>query len=407
MTYIPNSNNRISEIDVLRGIAIFGILLMNMVIFSLPTKMFDVSTHPWPEKINIAANWFIVFIVRDKFYHLFALLFGVSFAIMMDRIQSRNSNFTSFYLRRITVLLLIGLVHGFLIWSGDVLVIYAMLGFILLLVRNQPPRKLLLYSFLLYSIPIIVPVIKKILTIAIGSNNSHGESLDYFTLAIRQISIYSKGTFEQITIQRASETLHFYVDGLDSFIPRALSMMLFGLYLWRTGIIQNIQKYLPVLKTFLWWFLSIGLAGQLLRVTADEFSYPHEDTHFVFKFASLLLNTYSVPILTFGYAITIILLLQKARWKLIFLPISSVGRMAITNYLFHSIFCTTLFYSYGFGLYGKIEPADGILLALGIFVFQIGFSDWWLTHFKFGPVEWLWRSLTYQKLQPMRPHPDH
>lgn len=402
MTLPHVNNNRLNEIDILRGIAIFGILMMNMVIFSLPTKLFDLSTHPWPENINIAANWFVVFFVRDKFYHIFAMLFGISFAIMMERNKLRNGNFKSFFLRRISILLIIGLLHGFLIWSGDVLVIYAVLGFVLFSIKNQSPRNLLIFALAAYSIPIFAPVINKLATLIIGNNQTTSELKDFSAMAKEQANIFSNGSFQQITGRRIKEALHFYTAGLDSFIARALSMMIFGLYLWKQGIVQNIQKYLPILKKYLWWFLIIGFSGQLLRVTADEFTYPHDDTHLILKFLTLFTNTISVPALSLGYAIIIYLLYNSGKVSHILNPISAVGRMAITNYLFHSLLCTTLFYGYGFGLYGKIKPANGLLLATGIFIFQIGFSNWWLSRYKFGPVEWLWRSLTYKNIQTMK-----
>lgn len=379
---------------------------MNIVIFSLPTKMFDVSTHPWPGTMDVLANWFTVFFVKDKFYHLFALLFGISFSIMMERSKSRNTDFLSLYSRRLVALFFIGLIHGFLIWSGDVLVIYSVLGFILLIIRNHPPNRLLIYSIVSISIPIIIPVIKKIIEMIASNNYTDEGSTNYHSLAMHQLFIYGKGSFSQITGYRATEVVHFYVSGLDSFTTRAFSMMVFGLFLWKNKIIQNIKQYIPQLKKFMWWFLAIGFAGQFLRVTADELSFPHDNTHPLIKLATLCLNVFSVPLLTFGYAIVIIILIQHTRWNKIFRPIGYVGRMAITNYLFHSIFFTTIFYGYGFGLYGQIEPASGILLSTGMFIFQIGFSNWWLSKYRFGPVEWIWRSLNYGKIQQLRLNPE-
>jgi uncharacterized protein len=403
VTITPTTKTeRIDYIDILRGISIFGILLMNIVIFSLPTKLFDVYTHPWPRTMDVLANWFTVFFVKDKFYHLFALLFGVSFSIMMERTKLRNTDFSSFYSRRLIVLFIIGLIHGFLVWSGDVLVIYSVLGFILLLIRNHPPNRLLIYSMVSISIPIIIPVVKKVFDMTIMDSSIEDGSTNYYTQAMRQLFIYSKGSFSQITGYRATEVLHFYISGLDSFTVRAFSMMVLGLFLWKKGIIQNIKQYLPQLRKFMWLFLAIGFLGQLLRVTADEFSFPHDDTHPFIKLATLFLNVYSVPLLTFGYAIAIIQLIQYEKWRIIFAPIGYVGRMAITNYLFHSFFFTIIFYGYGFGLYGEVEPACGILLSTGMFIFQIGFSNWWLSKYRFGPIEWIWRSLTYRNIQRLR-----
>ncbi|MBA4313549.1 MAG: hypothetical protein C0417_13070 [Chlorobiaceae bacterium] len=407
VTITPTTKTeRIDYIDILRGLSIFGILLMNIVIFSLPTKMFDVSTHPWPSTMDVLANWFTVFFVKDKFYHLFALLFGVSFSIMMERTKSRNTDFSSFYSRRLIVLFIIGLIHGFLIWSGDVLVIYSILGFILLLIRNHTPNRLLLYAIISISIPIIIPVVKKVFEMTTLNSSPEDGSTNYYTQAMRQLFVYGKGSFSQITDYRAAEVLHFYISGLDSFTVRAFSMMVLGLFLWRKGVIQNIKQHLPLLKNFMWFFLAIGFAGQFLRVTADEFSFPHDDTYPLIKLATLCLNVYSVPLLAFGYAIAILQLIQNVKLYKIFAPIGYVGRMAITNYLFHSIFFTTIFYGYGFGLYGEIEPACGILLSTGMFIFQIGFSNWWLNKFRFGPIEWIWRSLTYGSIQRLRIEPE-
>jgi uncharacterized protein len=174
--------------------------------------------------------------------------------------------------------------------------------------------------------------------------------------------------------------------------------MLVGVFIGRRRILERIHDEMPVLRKACWLGLGFGIAGtwfsQVLGGWATMIDW--------FWFASNVLFVLAAWSLALGYGAGIVLLSQRDHWGKGLTPLQAVGRMALTNYLLQTLICTTLFYSYGFGLYGKVGPVDAFLLAIAIYLFQVVFSLLWIRRFRFGPAEWLWRSLTYGRLQPMR-----
>jgi uncharacterized protein len=174
--------------------------------------------------------------------------------------------------------------------------------------------------------------------------------------------------------------------------------MLVGVFIGRRRILERIHDEIPVLRKACWLGLGFGIVGtwysQVLGGWATMIDW--------FWFASNVLFVLAAWSLALGYGAGIVLLSQRDYWGKGLSPLQAVGRMALTNYLLQTLICTTLFYSYGFGLYGKVGPVDAFLLAIAIYLFQVVFSLLWIHRFRFGPAEWLWRSLTYGRLQPMR-----
>ena len=402
-------NERIQIVDILRGFALFGILFVNMTIFSRPIQaiLFPIDpTTPW---FDLAAEWLIHFLGEGKFYALFSMLFGLGLTLQMERIEGRGGRFVPLYLRRLLVLLGIGIVHAFLIWMGDILIMYALLGFLLILFRKAKPRTLLVWIFILIALPLLLNSAATGL-VELGRSVPEGATqieagfagtIAGFTTDLENAyRVYANGNFAEITAQRIYDytsmgLMAFFVMGFN-----VMAMFLLGVYLGKQGIFRDLEANRDLFRKLLAWGLPIGLSGNALYATLIlpmsriELTWP------------LLLATMAqgigAPLLMLAYVSAFCLLALSPGWGKRLQMLAPVGQMALTNYLTQSIVCTLIFYGYGLGLFGKMGGAMGIGLTIVIYLLQIPFSHWWMKRFKYGPAEWLWRSLSYGKPQPMK-----
>mgnify|MGYP000052492952 CR=1 FL=1 len=396
---------RIEVIDILRGFALFGVLAANMLYFSLPDYL--PFAQVWTGTADQAALWLIEFVVRGKFIRLFSFLFGLGFALQMARAESRGVRFFPVYRRRLLVLLLIGLAHALLLLSpGDILHWYVMFGFLLLLFRARSPRTLLIAAFICLLIPIAHDAVDIRLhelrradpQVAQEVSRQDAErAAEDRAGQERQLRLYSQGTYGEMVADRARwfKEWHSSLRSYSHYLGGAFVMFLLGLYAGRRRIFENLPVHLPFIRRVLWWGLGLGLVGMSAHVLLDP-RYIGESAD------EDLFLALGRPAMCFFYASAIILLVQREAWKKRLAPLAAVGRLALSNYLLQSLVCTTIFYSYGLGLFGKVGPALGLALTVLIFALQILLSVWWLGRFQFGPMEWLWRSLTYGKRQPLR-----
>jgi uncharacterized protein len=388
---VPGSE-RITVIDCLRGAALLGILLANMRGFNAPLVAYFRPSLMWtwpPDRVaQMAVDW----LISGKFITIFAALFGVGFAIQMDRAAARGLS-PGFYLRRMTVLLAIGLAHSFLLWWGDILVSYALCGFLLPLFRTRRQRTVLVWAHIMYWFLCVLFAGVYIATL-------YGLKLpdDSATMADMQklIDAYARGSYRDVFLARAREWLD--ANGFILVLTRVLGIFLFGLYLWRQGYLQRPSEHLGWWRRAQIYGLAIGLAGNLVTVGIDWAFRPNPMRPTLLAAVLLTLQSFVVPALSLGYAATVVLLWQRVDWQRRLMPFSYVGRMALTNYLMQSLICTTIFYSYGLGLYGRVGPLVDIPLSLVIYGLQVPFSRWWLASHRYGPMEWVWRRLTYGRL---------
>lgn len=401
------SAERIQEVDVLRGFALFGILLVNMTFFSWPSQITVTQSHEWNTLLDKLAFSFITLFGESKFFSLFSFLFGFGLFILMERVEARGGRFVPLYSRRLFVLLIMGLVHVLCFWVGDILVPYAILGFLLLLFRKRSPKTLLISAvtilvlFALFSVGLLG--LTTLVGMQPGGEAALAESFAtseaaYAKAAQETIQVYQSGKLGEIMAQHWADFKFISVMTLY-IVPNIFAMFLMGLYAGRCGILQNISDHLSLIRRVRLLGLGLGLTGELCVVILSGMS----DIMVPTPLGTLraVVHAFSAPLLSFGYMSTIVLLMQKEPWRKRLTPLSNVGRMALTNYLLQTLVCTTIFYSYGLGLYGQVGPALGLLLTVIIYSLQIPFSMWWLARFRFGPMEWLWRSLTYLKWQPM------
>ena len=384
---------RIEVVDILRGFSVLGILIFNMLSFSgyLYRPLDGMSS------INRAVMLFVRFFVQAKFYTLFSFLFGWGMAIQMERAAQRGSRFVPLYVRRLLILLLIGLAHAILIWDGDILVSYAVLGLPLLLFRQRSDKVLLVAVV----VCILIPVLLSTPGPAASFREAYAEATDSWRqqmLVGYQTNVHTQGSYLELTVHRLRSIRSGYT-GVIYWGTHILGMFLLGLYVGRRRILHDVSEHLPLFRRVMWWGLIVGVACNLVFVAAT--ASPNLVPPDYYDLATRGARTIGGPALCLFYISAIVLLVQKRDWRQRLSPLASVGRTALSNYLFQSIVCTLFFYGYGLGLYGRLGPAITLALTFILYRAQISLSNWWLSRYRFGPAEWLWRSLTYGKFQPL------
>jgi uncharacterized protein len=399
---------RVQIVDILRGFALFGILLVNMAYFSQPFQTAVFPLDPATLWYDKAAAWLVKFLGEGKFYTLFSMLFGLGLTLLMSRIEARGGRFVPLYLRRLLILLGIGLVHAFLIWIGDILILYAVIGFLLILYRKARPRTLLIWAVILIALPIIFLTA---VTGLVELGRSVPEGAEQIDLAFAEVEagfvadlerayrVYPVGSFAEIAEQRVYDysTMLNYIFMMAFSI---LGMFLVGVYFGKRQLFQNLEAN----RSF---FRKLLLAGLLIGIPANLYYATHAGSLSLLDISweILLLQATQMigaPLLSLAYVSAFSLLALSPVWGQRLKVLAPVGQMALTNYLTQSIVCTTIFYGYGLGLFGQMGMAVGIGLTFIIYLLQIPISHWWMKRFKYGPAEWLWRSLTYMKFQPMK-----
>src|SRR5687768_9055910 len=393
MTLRPvSTGERIEVLDALRGAALFGIIAANMRGFSGPLAAYFDHTLMWTDPVSRGAQALVDIFIQGKFITLFAFMFGIGFAIQMERADRSGVTSRMFYVRRLAILLLFGMAHVIFIWWGDVLAPYAILGFALMLFRKRSQTAILRWSVLLFLYPLLLGTFMFVLHSAgvpiPAPPPTTPEELQ------RIIGVYAAGSYAEIVRQNLKE-LPFMAFGMIFFYPRVLGVFLFGLWVWREGIIRDLPSKTAVLRRCRNHGLWMGLLFNTIGVALNEMFHPDPLVPGPVVLTMNLAFTIGVPAGSLFYASSVTLLWEKMRWRARLRPFIAVGRLALTNYLLQSIICTTLFYSWGFGLYGRVDPLLGFVPTIAIYAGQVMVSIWWLRHFEAGPMEWLWRRLTY------------
>jgi uncharacterized protein len=386
---------RILDLDVLRGFALLGILLVNMQIFGWPVYLVLTGLQEWDHPADQMAEHLIRFFAEGKFYSLFSFLFGLGMAIQLRHARERGRSEAPFLFRRLFILLLIGLCHILFVWEGDILVDYALLGMLLLLFRNRKQSTLLFWGGFFLLLPAIFYSGIYGLASALGAiqETGFGQWDGSWEAIERNLEVFSTGTYLEIFQQRLKNIAFFYAYSIAS-LPHVFALFLFGFCAGRAGLFQPPGEHL----TFFHWGwaagLLLGLVGNGIYLWAFSFTglFGWKGTAGLFGFVI------GAPALSLFYAASLVKLLQKENWRRRLAPVASVGRMALSNYLFQSVVCTTIFYSYGLGLYGRVGLAASVALAFSIYLAQLPLSSWWLRRFHYGPAEWVWRALTYGAL---------
>ena len=398
---------RIALLDVLRGFALLGILMVNLPLMNAPMTTEVGKFALWTDPANTLASQWIRFFFTSKFYVLFSLLFGVGFYLFTARGDSTGVSMVPLFRKRLFWLLLFGVAHVTLLWYGDILVVYALVGFVLLLFRKVKVKTMLIWAAILLSIPILLTggfglLLRLAMSVpetAAGIQAAFDEAfVNIELLTAEALHVYKDGSFSEIFSMRMRE-YGMMVSAFVYFIPNVLAMFLLGMAMARTGRFTHSDENRRFYKKLLVWCLPFAIVGNLML------------THYAAKSTMVQVDMNSLLYLTGstigGVSLAMVYLslfyqLFHQRWmQRIASWLAPMGRMALTNYLMQSIIATTLFYGYGFALYGTINTWQGILITFGIFGIQLVWSRYWLNRYRYGPFEWLWRSLTYGKKQLM------
>jgi len=390
-------SERILFIDVLRGVALFGILAANMRAFFAPLDAYGNIGVLFHGRADVIAQAFIDSFIQGKFISIFSFLFGMGFAIQMSRAEARGVRFMGFYPRRLLALAFFGLIHGILIWAGDILLTYALSGAILLLFRKRQQKTLLWWAGSLFALPIVVSTVFLFIYFSRFRRPWMAPTPPDVKHFYDVINIYAHGTVRQILAQNWVEWKRELPT--EFFAIYATGLFLLGMWVWRAGIVQRLEEYKPVLKRVCAWCLPVGLVIGLY-VGIVRAVLPQDRVSLWGWFANVLWLPGS-HILAAGYASGLALLFLHPDRRRFLLPFAAVGRMALTDYLMQSVFFTLFFYHYTTGLYGRIGPAIGLIPTVIFYAAQVIFSNWWLQHYRFGPMEWLWRGMTYGKYPSM------
>jgi len=400
---------RIWVVDALRGFALLGILLVNMGLFRQPIYALMLPPPPDLALADRAATWLITLLAEGKFYSMFSLLFGFGFALQLRRAERRGAGFVPLYARRLAVLILFGMAHAFLLWTGDILILYGILGFGLILFRKARARTLLVWvGVIAAAYLVVIGLAWALLTYAasdeaIAAEIAAGTGMQeaaFERQLERAYDIYGSGTFVEVTRQRVREYLGFTTVGMLGMMPSVFAMFLIGMYFGRRRLFEDVAANAR-------FFRRLALGGALIGLPLSWF-YASGGAHAGFDLAgliawmpALMAQAVGAPALCLSYVGVLVLQSSKEAWAHRLRWLAPVGRMALTNYLVQSLVCTTIFYGYGFGMIGEVGAAAGLALTCAIYGVQVVASRAWLSRYRYGPAEWLWRSLTYMRWQPM------
>jgi len=415
---------RIHALDVLRGFALFGIALVNVEFFTRPLQDINqAGIDPTAQGTDYLTEWLTYFFVQGKFWTLFALLFGIGFAVMIERADRAGRAFVPLYLRRTLALLGIGLVHAVVIWSGDILVSYAVAALALLAARqvrrawvrwrtgHEPApmtaTALGIWGGMIYGVPLALILAAGAVTSLPGTTDAPSltekaemakRKADEAKTRARAVEVYSGGTFSQAVSQRVDDTA-WQLGTLPIGTFWVVGLFLMGGAILRSGVLSRLESNMGALRQARNTLLPIGLAAMAVSTWLGT-AAPDDELNFA---AATQVTLYLVAslLLALAYAAIVLLMLPEPNGRRLHAWFAPAGRMALTNYLLQSVIGTLVFYGYGLGLWGHVDrgwQAIGVFVVFGL---QVMLSRWWLARFHYGPVEWVWRCITYARVVPI------
>lgn len=393
---------RIKSLDVLRGFAVLGILIMNIQSYSMIEAAYFNPTA-WGDLTGLNKwVWILSHIFGDqKFMTIFSILFGAGIILITTKAESKGRSAAGLHYRRTLWLFVIGAIHAYAFWHGDILVIYALCSITVFLFRKLSPKKLLIIGLVSIS---ICSMIYFFMGSSLPSwpSEAQEQASQFFAPDAEsiesEVEAYRGGWLRQMG-HRVPSSLSFHTFVFLVWAGwRAGGLMLVGMAFYKWGVLtaeRSKRFYRNMALVGLGLGLPVVIFG-VIRGFATDWSF------YYYMFPGFQFNYWGSILVSLAFIGLIMLISMSAKWNRITSPFAAVGRMALTNYLFHTLVFTTIFYGHGLGLFGKIDRTGQILMILGMWVLQLILSPIWLRHFRFGPAEWLWRSLTYGKAQPMR-----
>lgn len=406
--FIPvQLNERISIMDSLRGIAILGIFIANL---GSGFSFYDASLNnsgPFFHLLDKTFQFWQHVLIEGKFYSIFSLLFGWGMAIQLKRSEVKGLTPVKFMRRRLTFMFLLGLAHLLLLWTGDIVAFYALVGFVFLWIRKWSERKLFITAILMLCLPVLVYFLRmkwNLLAAPAGIMYMTGEKIDSVLTGSKSfdeflINLKTGNYFFQLKSLVAGVFYRFGDLLFQSRALKVLGMFILGYLLGR----NDRYKQLVANKKLLWMIAGVGL---LIGLPANYQLAKLMETGLYYRlkiegFYQSIAYAFGVAPLALAYVSLFFLFAQTVIGKKITAVLQPVGKMAFTNYITHSIIGTLVFYGAGFGLAREVGPVYYTMLAFFVFIGQIIISTVWLKYFNYGPIEWLWRSATYKKWQPL------
>ncbi|MBN1204313.1 MAG: DUF418 domain-containing protein [Myxococcaceae bacterium] len=407
-------SERVVLVDALRGFALCGVFISNSLAwFSgrnfLPREQAQALAAP---PLEAATQAVYDLLVSQKFFTLFAFLFGLGFSIQLARAEARGQRIVPLYSRRLLALLAIGLMHIFGVWVGDALSVYALAGFALLLFRQRSDRTVLAWVLvLLVAVPLVVSALRHFGPILLYGAEAAAEAAKAREAHVAQLRArFLEGLSSTSFWTSQKENARFFLTAMLLQVNRllwvveSLGRFLLGLLAGRHLLLQDVERNRPWHRRLLVWGLLLGVLGHgtslvVQRLGTAGLVDPAKDDWMVVLPA---IQEVGYVGLAAVYVAAFALLFQRGRWRRWMQVLAPVGRMALTNYLLESVVSICLYDGWGLGLVGRLPPSHCVALTLAVFALQVPFSHWWLSRFRFGPAEWLWRTLTYGRLQPMR-----
>jgi uncharacterized protein len=403
---------RIATLDILRGVAVMGILAMNIVAFAMPMQAYFNPLAYGDGGIEDLATWFVNFVFVDgKMRGFFSFLFGASMLLVVERARAAGGSGASIHYRRMFWLLLFGLAHLYLIWWGDILSHYALIGMIAFLFCKLSVRALVRWAIALLVVGFAFfasgAAYFFVVQAAAAAPGASAEAVAAFQSmshefaplagpALGQDLALFRGDYAGIVAHRVGAMLFAPLRQLPFFGPETLAYMLLGMAGLKSGFLTGAGPLARYRRTAA-ITLAIAIPAYALLAIANlatGFRFPE-----LFAF-SMAATVPFRPLMVVGYA-AIVILLTRGGGALVG-RIAAAGRAAFTNYLGTSIVMTTLFYGYGLGLYGHVGRLELYLFVLGMWVLMLLWSKPWLERYRYGPFEWLWRSLARGRIEPMR-----
>ncbi|MFT3762634.1 MAG: DUF418 domain-containing protein [Pseudoxanthomonas sp.] len=447
-------DQRIDALDIVRGFALFGIFLMNVEWFTRPMAELGMGIDPKLHGADYTVSWLVYVLVQGKFWTLFSLLFGMGFAVMLGRAERSGRGFVAPYLRRILGLLLFGVVHFIVVWTGDILHNYAIaaaglllivtrnwrvwlsllstvlavgallksgatfvnaafvlyVGVLMWVLRRGAPGRFVWLGALLYSLPMLAGLLGAGTMAAFSSHmppetpaqsqKREEQSKKHEARRAEDTRIGTQAPFAEAVAYRAGR----FVEDMPKAVGLcflALPMFLIGFGFVRAGIVGDLLAHLGLLKRLAAWGIPLGLAMTLASVWLHAPTFTPADNRNPAALASMMLFSWASLPLSIGYFSAVAWLAQTQAGGRLLALLRPAGQMALSNYIGASVVGTLCFYGYGLGWWGQVSRPGQMLFVVVVFALQAVFSHFWLKKFRYGPLEWLWRSITYWRRQPL------
>ncbi|MGG1696256.1 DUF418 domain-containing protein [Bacillus zhangzhouensis] len=373
--------DRVHFLDIVRGFALMGIILVNYFLIVDSAKGFDMEAN---DVFHNLVNWF----ASGKFITLFSFLFGVGFMIFMDRAAQKVDSPNKLFARRLTILLGFGLLHVTFVWIGDILAYYAVAGFLLLFFYKRTAKTILYWLITLFVIQLLTPFFTTLLnTISTGSSGK--PDFADFELSSHNSLTYLASIGDRWADMVTMASSSFFT------VYSMFFMFLLGVYFVKMEFFKHMEAKKAIWKR-IWLICTIAFLitqGSTI-ITAVN---PFENTLWMDTISALEQNGGLTGSMFYMSSLAM-LFLHVPQLRGALMVFTKVGRMSLTCYLLHSIIGTMLFLKYGAGLVDHLQPAGTFFMAIGVYVFLVLFSTFWLKRFKYGPMEFIWRQLTYGKV---------